>query len=260
MYMENKIVLVLVDGMRPDGIEKCGHPFCEKLIEESTVSMNAQTVMPSVTLPCHMSLFHSVDPDRHGIVTNTYVPQVRPIEGLFDRLDKYEKKCAFFNTWEELRDLSRPDHLHTYCVINQHKQSDTDTLITEAAIRYLKEEEPDFMFVYLGETDEVGGHNKGWMSDTYLGCIQKAFTCIEKIHTSLPENYTLIVVADHGGHDRGHGTDMPEDMTIPVILNGPAFRKGAVIENVSIKDIAPTIASLLNVPCPKEWEGRSLTE
>ena len=41
--------------------------------------------MPSVTLPCHMSLFHSVDPDRHGITTNGYVPQVRPIKGMFDQ-------------------------------------------------------------------------------------------------------------------------------------------------------------------------------
>ena len=147
--MENKVVLVLVDGMRPDGIQKCGHPFAQTLMSRSASSMNARTVMPSVTLPCHMSLFHSVDPDRHGILTNTYVPQVRPVEGLFDRLDRFEKKCAFFNTWEELRDLSRPDHLHTYHLINQHKKSDTDTLITDAAIRYIDAENPDFVFVYL---------------------------------------------------------------------------------------------------------------
>ena len=110
--MSEKVILILVDGMRPDGMMGCGNPFAEKLIKESTYSLKAQTVMPSVTLPCHMSLFHSVDPTRHGIVTNTYVPQVRPIEGLFDRLDKFDKKCAFFYTWEELRDLSRPDHLH----------------------------------------------------------------------------------------------------------------------------------------------------
>ena len=91
--MSEKVILILVDGMRPDGMMGCGNPFAEKLIKESTYSLTAQTVMPSVTLPCHMSLFHSVDPERHGILTNTYVPQVRPIEGLFDRLDKFDKKC-----------------------------------------------------------------------------------------------------------------------------------------------------------------------
>ena len=256
--MENKVVLVLVDGMRPDGVLNCGHDYVKTLMSLSTWSLSAQTVMPSVTLPCHMSLFHSVDPDRHGVTTNTYVPQVRPIEGLFDRLDKFEKKCAFFNTWEELRDLSRPDHLHTYMCINQHKQEDTDTKITEIAIDYIKREDPDFTFVYLGETDEVGGHSKGWMSETYLGCVNKAFTCIQRIHESLPENYTLIVVADHGGHDRSHGTNLPEDMTIPVLISGPEFEKNKEIENVSIKDIAPTVSKLLIVSFAKEWDGKPL--
>ena len=256
--MENKVVLILVDGMRPDGVQKCGHPFAKTLQSISSWSMNARTVMPSVTLPCHMSLFHSVNPDRHGVTTNTYVPQVRPIEGLFDRLDKFEKKCAFFNTWEELRDLSRPDHLHTYYCINQHKQSDTDTKITYAAIDYIKKEDPDFTFIYLGETDEVGGHSVGWMSETYLGCVNKAFKCIQMVHESLPENYTLIVVADHGGHDRSHGTDKPEDMTIPVMIAGPGFEKDKELENVSIKDVAPTVVKLLNVTPAKEWEGTPL--
>lgn len=256
--MENKVVLILVDGMRPDGVQKCGHPFVRTFQSISSWSMNAQTVMPSVTLPCHMSLFHSVNPDRHGVTTNTYVPQVRPIEGLIDRLDKFEKKCAFFNTWEELRDLSRPDHLHTYACINQHKQSDTDMKITLAAIDYIKKEDPDFTFIYLGETDEVGGHSVGWMSETYLGCVNKAFKCIQMVHESLPESYTLIVVADHGGHDRSHGTDKPEDMTIPVMIAGPAFEKDKELENVSIKDIAPTVVKLLGVTPAKEWEGKPL--
>ena len=52
--MAEKVILILVDGMRPDGMMECGNPFAQKLVEESTYSLNAQTVMPSVTLPCHM--------------------------------------------------------------------------------------------------------------------------------------------------------------------------------------------------------------
>ena len=122
--MSEKIILILVDGMRPDGMMGCGNPFAEKFIKQSSYSLTARTVIPSVTLPCHMSLFHSVDPQRHGVTTNTYVPQVRPIKGLVDQLDLYGKKCAFFFTWEELRDLVRPDHLYYSLCINQHKYSE----------------------------------------------------------------------------------------------------------------------------------------
>lgn len=256
--MSEKVILVLVDGMRPDGMLQCGNAYVETLISKSMSALDAQTVMPSVTLPCHMSLFHSVDPDRHGILSNTYVPQVRPVVGLIDRLDMYEKKCAFFYTWEELRDLSRPDHVHTALCINQHKQKDTDQKITDAAIRYIQDEEPDFLFLYLGETDEVGGHDCGWMSEQYMRSVNNAFDCIERLHKSLPEGYTLIVTADHGGHERSHGSNLPEDMTIPVLFCGPRFEAGTKAEKVSIKDIAVTIAALLEVPKVKEWEGKSL--
>ena len=256
--MAEKVILALVDGMRPDGMLACGHPFARMLLDVSAHDMRAQTVFPSVTLSCHMSLFHSVDPDRHGILTNTYTPMVRPVTGLVEQLAAHGRKCAFFYTWEELRDLVRPDHLHTSLCLNQHRQPDTDTLITDAAIRCIRAEEPDFLFLYLGETDEVGGHDRGWMSETYLGCVNKAMGCLEKLYRSLPAGYTLIVLADHGGHDRIHGTRRPEDMTIPVCFCGPRFVPGKELTGVSIKDVAPTIAALLEVPPVKAWEGRSI--
>lgn len=256
--MAEKVILVLVDGMRPDALLTCGHPFVETLKEIGTCYFSAQTVMPSVTLPCHMSLFHSVDPDRHGILSNTYVPQVRPIEGLVDRLDNCGKKCAFFYNWEELRDLSRPDHLHTSLLISEHKADRTDDKITDAAIRYISEESPDFVFLYLGETDELGGHDNGWMSDVYLQVVNNAIECVKRLYESLPAGYTLILTADHGGHGRGHGSDLPEDMTIPICCVGPRFSSNVSLPGGSIKDIAVTIADLLDVKRVKEWEGSAL--
>ena len=257
--MSEKVILILVDGMRPDGMMGCGNPFAQKLVENSTYSLSARTVMPSVTLPCHMSLFHSVDPQRHGILTNTYVPQVRPVKGMFDVFEEADKKCAFFYTWEELRDLSRPDHIHTALCINQHMQADTDIKITDAAIKYINEEEPDFLFLYLGETDEVGGHDCGWMSEQYMKSVSKALSCVERLQGAVSDDYTIILCADHGGHDRSHGSDCPEDMTIPVLFCGKPFEKNKEVKDVSIKDIATTIAGLLEVKPAKEWEGKIIS-
>lgn len=68
----------------------------------------------------------------------------------------------------------------------------------------------------------------------------------------------LWFTADHGGHDRTHGTDSPEDMTIPFIIKGKDFKAGEKLENVSIKDIAPTAAKLLDIVPDQAWEGKSL--
>ena len=106
-----KTILIVVDGLRPDALAACGNKFVDELLSHSIYTLDAKTVMPSVTLPSHMSLFHSVPPERHGILTNTYVPMVRPINGICEVLRAAGKASALFYDWEELKDLSRPDSL-----------------------------------------------------------------------------------------------------------------------------------------------------
>lgn len=65
-------------------------------------------------------------------------------------------------------------------------------------------------------------------------------------------------MADHGGHDRSHGTDMPEDMTIPFFFIGQDFAKGKETDGITLLDIAPTIAKIVGVECEHEWDGRSV--
>lgn len=75
---------------------------------------------------------------------------------------------------------------------------------------------------------------------------------------ALPEDYTVIITADHGGHNRTHGTDLPEDMTIPMIILGAAADRVQSLEGANIKDIAPTVTAILGVEPDPDWEGKSL--
>ena len=252
-----RVLLILVDGMRPDSITDL--PKAQEMIGKSSYTMEATTVMPSVTLPCHMSLFHSVDPSRHGTAINIYAPQVRPINGLCEVIKNNGKNSAFFYDWEELRDLTRPGSLHWsyFCKGLAVGLDKADRLLTDAAIEYLAEYDTEFTFLYLGEADEVG-HACGWMSEEYLAAIRRSWDAIGRIVNSLPDDFTVMVTADHGGHDRTYGTDSPENMTIPFIIKGKDFKPGEKLENVSIKDIAPTAAKLLDIAPDQAWEGKSL--
>lgn len=252
-----KVLLILVDGMRPDAIEELNE--VKSMLKKSRYSFNAKTVMPSVTLPCHMSLFHSVDPDRHGITTNVFTPQVRPVAGICEQLRRAGKKCAFFYNWEELKDLSRPDSLSYACYISGHTYGYeiANTRVTDEAIRYIASDSPDFVFLYLGRVD-ADGHNYGWMSEKYMDGIKASWHDIERVTEALPDDYIVIVTADHGGHGRGHGADIPEDMTIPVIIYDKSLKEGTELADVSIKDIAPTITALLGAESASEWEGKNL--
>ena len=254
----NKVQLILVDGMRPQAMEACGNPYVKELLESSLVSMHARAVMPSCTLPCHMSLFHSVDPNRHGIVTNTYMPQVRPIRGLFEVLHAQNKKTAMFYDWEELRDLARPGNLARAAFFSGKIDGfeQTQAKVFEASKKAMAEEDLDFTFTYFGWTD-MAGHGQGWMGSEYLRAVRDAFDRIRELIACAPADCVTIITADHGGHDRTHGTEMEEDMQIPVIVHGAGVR-GILDREVSIKDLAPTITKLLDCQPDPEWEGVSL--
>ena len=96
------------------------------------------------------------------------------------------------------------------------------------------------------------------MGEEYLRSVRVSWEEIEALLEAVPAGWTVIVTADHGGHDRIHGTTLPEDMTIPAFFRGPDFAPGRKLQGVSILDFAPTIAALLGVRAPREWEGKSL--
>jgi hypothetical protein len=204
-----------------------------------------------------MSIFHSVPPVRHGITSNTYIPMARPLPGLIEILGQAGKRTAFFYNWEQLRDLSRPGHLHfSRCANDAATNDDSDHGTVEAALAYIAEYSPDFAFVYLGTVDE-NGHRYGWMSDGYLRQLVYIDGAVGRLLDHLPNDATVLFMSDHGGHDRSHGTDQPEDITVPWMISGPGIRRNyAIKSSVNLIDTAPTLARVLGVAPHFQWEGR----
>ncbi len=256
--MNKKVILISVDGMRPDGLKKCGNPYVQEMEKMCSYTYNARSMNPSVTFPCHFSMTHSVTPQRHGILSNTYVPQVRPVKGIFEKISDAGGICAMLYGWEPLRDIATPGSLKFATYINAYMQESGDTALTNEAEKQITAHKPDFVFLYMVETDEKGGHDNGWMSEEYLRRISIAVDNIKRMIEAFGQEYTVSVMSDHGGHDRCHGTELPEDMTIPLFCCGPDFVPGQTIPAASLLDIAPTIAEVMGIAPDREWEGRSL--
>lgn len=256
--MKEKVILISIDGMRPDGAMNCGNPFVKELTKISSYTLKGHSVIPTVTLPCHTSMFYGVPPKRHGILTNTYTPPVRPVPGIAEVLSASQKSCAAFYNWEPIRHVWTSECMKYTSYIQAYEVDNSDLFLTEQAIALIHKKQPDFLFIHMVETDEKGGHDYGWMSPEYLNQLSNAFSCAEKIFQAAAGQYNIIITADHGGHDRMHGEDCPEDFTIPMFFYGKSFHPGKILEKAGLLDLAPTITALMNVPTPKEWEGQAL--
>jgi predicted AlkP superfamily pyrophosphatase or phosphodiesterase len=266
--MAERVILFVVDGLRPDGLLQARAPVMQGLMERGAYSLQAQSVMPSITLPCHMSMFHGVPPEVHGVTTNAWQPAPGgPLPGLFEVVRQARRHPAAFYTWDPLRDLSRPGALAYACLVDIYWPwtENSDLVIARRAAEYLLQARPDFTFVYLGLVDEIA-HRHGWMSAEYLDAVAVADEAIGHVleqvaGAGLLEGTACLLVSDHGGHEHRHGEDVPEDMTIPWALAGPGIRRGCRLEGpVRIIDTAPTIARLLDLPIPAAWQGRPILE
>lgn len=261
------VILVSVDGMRPDGLVQSGAPNARELMARGAYTLAARSVMPSVTLPAHTSMVRGVTPERHGITTNTWTPMARPVPSVLETAHQAGLRTASFYSWEELRDLAAPGTLD-YCYYSRNAlsvDSAKDLEIAGACAEYLRRHEPQLVFVHLDVTDGAG-HRFGWMSKEYLAAIRKADEALGLIIQALREQGRLertavIFTSDHGGHAQSHGTDMPEDMTLPWLIAGAGVRRGHELKGpVHITDTAATIAHLLGLPLHRDWTGKPVLE
>jgi arylsulfatase A-like enzyme len=63
-----------------------------------------------------------------------------------------------------------------------------------------------------------------------------------------------------GGSGTSHGTPYSYDSHVPLMLRGPGIRPGRYHGAVALNDLAPTLATLLEVETPSGSSGRVLVE
>lgn len=268
-----RVLLCSLDGVRPDAIQATHTPNIDRLVRTGSSTWKARTVMPSSTLPCHTSMLRGVDTSRHGITTNTFHPLVRPVPSLLEVAHQSGLATGFCYNWEPLRDVADPGSLNLAFLFKypnyQHNKADSYLQSEPEQMQYLcgmlESIDLNLLFLYLGGTDAVG-HAFGWMSDEYLQAITHTDRCLGMVLDKIAqlgraEETCTLVLSDHGGHEKTHGTEMDEDMWIPWILHGPNIKSGYQISGpVRIYDTCVTLAHLLGLPMSNQWEGRVIEE
>ncbi len=251
----HRILIISLDGLRPDAIAVAPMPNLLALMQISAYSLTAQTTFPSATLPSHASMLTGLCPAKHGVDWNDYLPERGYAQGqdLFDLAHAAGLKTVMFVGKEKLRQITEPASTDVFRYIN-----DRDVVIAQR----LTEEFPvDFgvLFVHFATPDAMG-HVYGWMSPQYISVVQRADEAIGTLLKDLDdhglrEDTLVIITADHGGHEQAHGSRMPEDMTIPWIVSGPGVRPGPLTTPIQTTDTAATAAWALGLPRPAEWDG-----
>ena len=263
--LTDHVVVISIDGLRPDAIEAFSMTNLQRMIREGSHSMEAKTVLPSNTLPSHASMLTGTTPDVHGLAFNRLMNEgpIVAVPTIFELARAEGLRTAAFYAKAKFRHLDRPDSY-------DHRQAPTSSMDnwpatrTVAAVeKYLERARPNLLFVHLAEPD-YAGHTTGWMNAYYGWAVQRADSAVGRVLAAADAafgagEYTLIITADHGGHGREHGTEDDADSTIPWIAWGRGVHPGGLPAGIRTMDTAATVLRLLGVNLPAGMAGRAVT-
>lgn len=274
------VFIISIDGAKPAVIAESGAPTLKKIAAEGAVTWQASTIFPSLTLPSHTSMLTGVGPDKHQILWNGYTPikgfvKVPTVFSLLKTADPkaitamFVGKVKFRHLWLkdslDLFDFGGPQSPKPVVAAPEiEKDKKPSQMVAKQAVPWLKEHKPRLTFIHFPDVD-TAGHKDGWGSPQQKEALKVTDQALWQIwqaikDAGIADSSVMLITADHGGHDKTHGLDIPDDMIIPWVAWGKGVKKNYTItDKVTTYDTAATALWLLDVPVPAEFDGKPVT-
>jgi predicted AlkP superfamily pyrophosphatase or phosphodiesterase len=265
--LTRNVVLVSIDGLRPDAIDRFGAPTLQRLMREGSYSLTARTTLPSKTLPSHTSMLSGEPPDQHGVLWNNVASAEKDVlefPTIFSVARAHGYRTAAFFSKAKFTPLQRPGTLDYSQAPGGLWGRWSSRRTVDDILAHLETARPNVLFVHLSDPDRAG-HSAGWMSEAYGRAVRETDEALRTLMSATDAvygdgNYAVIVTADHGGHDYGHGSDDVRDVTIPWIAWGQGVHSGTLDAAIDTTDTAATVLWLLGVQAPDAWDGSPVVD
>ena len=133
---------------------------------------------------------------------------------------------------------------------------DADNRTLDVVNEWVAGDGPDVMIAHLSGTDHAG-HIWGVNSDEYKIKMNILDLQLDAIRLSLPEDWALMVTADHGmTRIGGHAISTGEDaMRVYLLATGSAFVPGSTV-TMTQRDLSSLFIVLLDLPFPVSADSR----
>ena len=259
--------VVLMFNFRADRVRELTHVFTDESWQEFTVNFRPELTdyvtftrydkkftLPVAFPPVSLEHILAEEISSHGL------RQLRIAE-----TEKYAHVTYFFNggreepySLEERVLVPSPKEVATY----DQKPEMSAYLVTEELLKRLGSETYSLVVLNFANGDMVG--HSGIMEAAVKAC-EAVDTCLGKIVTKFTEKGGIVLItADHGNAETMSDSDSHSPITahslnpVPFILLSEKHKGCRLRPDGSLRDIAPTILSLQELPIPPEMTGKNL--
>jgi len=253
------VLLVSFDGLRPDAIPATDTPVLDRLIQTGSYHPKCLAEFPPVTLPNHTSMVTGLSVLHHAVILNIDLPGHVSSTTIFDVAKAAGLRVGFFVSKGKLTYLCKEETAAAFKFNGK-----MDPLVDEV-VQAIAEKDLQLVFLHFGEPDGTG-HKHGWMSEQYLEKVSLGDAALGRVmdayrEKGLLDQLLVIVTSDHGGHDKTHWRDIPEDRNVPFILNGPTIASGRTLQETRRPmDVAATALDYLGLPLDSARDGKPVKE
>jgi len=292
-----RVLFIGIDGCRADAVvaamERGLAPQMKTLSEGENGlltlkcyaggELGTPTHQPTVSGPGWTSLLTGVWMDRHGVKDNRFIGGRLQSHSHFMRHIKEVKRkafCASFADWPPIHDFiadgSRVDgkeflDVKFTCVPDAKRHfidnPEKDIEVRDEALKTLRTQNPDAMFVYFGQVDEFGhgavDSRASFSPDStlYLNAISHVDSHVGELIRAMrarpkfaEEDWLVLITTDHGGRGNGHGGDSQAERNIWLIAHGSNLpREKLMNEPVPQTALVPMIYAHLGITPKPEW-------
>jgi predicted AlkP superfamily pyrophosphatase or phosphodiesterase len=244
------VIIVIIDGLRPDLISAQISPTLTRLIDEGTSTLEAQTVRPTITLPAITSILTGIRPRDHGVTWNDYEPEKGVVAAttIFHIAKEAGLGTAFFSGKVKLRHAAPPEALDRFSV-----RFLPDVSVIVMGREHLTEALPGLMVLHLPNIDRAG-HLHGWGSEQQREMLRTTDIAIASLIDTIETTEGLgptrvIVTADHGGEGKSHQRASRRSSTVPWVIWGNGVEPAELDSMEIVATAAVALRSLgLEVP------------
>ena len=264
------VILIGSDGFGAYAFEKAKLPNLRKMMDAGSWTLQARTVLPSSSASNWASIVMGAGPELHGYTMwDSKKPDLpaRVLDeyGMFPTIFSLLRKAKPQSEIGAIYEWIGIGYLFPKAVMSKDLNAAGDIAVTNAAVAYIKEKKPTFLFVHLSAADSAG-HNAGHRTPEYYAAAERTDAQVGEILQAIKEagiedNTVVLFTADHGGINKGHGATSMDEMQIPWIIQGPGIKvHHEVTSSVMTFDTAATLAKLLGLAPPQVWIARPVLD
>ncbi|MEV4557537.1 alkaline phosphatase family protein [Kitasatospora sp. NPDC049285] len=276
-----RVLVVGIDGVRLDLLEALHTPQLDAVAAAGFLApVQVDEATPTMSGPCWATIVTGVGAAKHGVYGNHLGGNRLDVFPDFTtRLARTHRRRTFaVGGWEPLflaRDggplFAAPARLSYIAPLEDTPEAweEVDERVTAEAEYVLgrSDDDPQASFVYLGAPDETA-HFRGCGED-YRRSVEAAdvrlgrlLAAVRERPRNAEEQWTVIVVTDHGHLDQGgHGGRTELERTAWIAACGPGITPGAPVAPLHHTDVAAHVYAALDITPDPHWtlDGRPFT-